>query len=515
MKDLVIGVDCSTTATKATVWDASGTCIAEARAALALQTPLPLFFEQHAQDWWESCASALREVCGQIDSNRLAALAITHQRETFVLLDEQDEPIRPGILWLDERGREDVRLLSDEVGADRLQAITGKYPDPTPGLYGMSWVRRHEPEHYARVAHVTDVHGYLALRLIGRHVTSWASADPLGLLDLETRRWSGPILQRMGLRPEQLPALAAPGEPIGQVTASAAEKTGLPRGLVLVAGGGDGQFAGLGVNVLKPGRAYLSLGTGAVSGVYADEYRTDRAFRTLTAPAKNGYILETCLRTCTYLIDWTARQLFGRVGDDSGVYERLEAEAARVAPGADGLLLLPYWGGVMSPYWDESARGGMVGLSGAHGQGHVYRAVLEGIALEQALASGNVERATGNRIEEIAVVGGGAASDLFCHITASALRRPVIRATTAEPPSLGAAIAAAVGVGWYPDFHAAATAMTRDGERIDPDPALVSAYAELSEIYDDLYPSLRSVMTRLADYRGRHPSASTPPTSAG
>ncbi|WP_423821059.1 FGGY-family carbohydrate kinase [Salinisphaera sp. SPP-AMP-43] len=500
MSDLVIGIDCSTTATKATVWDRSGTLHAEARAPIELYTPAPFQFEQDARQWWQSCRDALADISSRIDIRRVAALSITHQRESFVLLDADDKPLRPAILWLDERAREDVSQLREALGADEIRRITGKDPDPTPALYALHWLRRHEPETYAQTARVVDVHGYLNRWLTGRHATSWASADPLGLLDMASRQWSQPLLDTLDLSPDQLQSLVAPGAPVGELTAEAAEATGLAAGLPVIAGGGDGQYAGLGVNVLNRRRAYLSLGTGAVSGIMADEYRPSPAYRTMSAPVPEGYILETCLRTCGHLVNWL-RDTLGSTDPRATTLETLEAAAADTPIGADGLLLLPYWGGVMSPYWDESARGALIGLSGDHGHGAMYRALLEGLAMEQWVATTAVLNASERDIDEIAVLGGVAASDLLCRILADVMNKPVVRAATAEPPCLGAAIAAAVGSGWFDDFHAAANAMSQDGDRIEPNPAHVARYDQLKPIYADLYPAVSDITHRLSAFR--------------
>ncbi|HET7315495.1 FGGY-family carbohydrate kinase [Salinisphaera sp.] len=497
---LVVGIDCSTTATKATVWDRSGTLHAESRSPIKLYTPAPFQFEHDARQWWQSCREALAEIAAEVDTGRIAGLSITHQRESFVMLDANDEPLRPAILWLDERARKDVALLRDALGSDEIRRITGKDPDPTPALYALHWLRRHEPGIYARAARVVDVHGYLNRRLTGRHATSWASADPLGLLDMASRQWSQPLLDILDLSTNQLPELVAPGAPIGELGHAAATATGLPAGLPVIAGGGDGQYAGLGVNVLDRRRAYLSLGTGAVSGIMADDYTPSMAYRTMTAPVPDGYILETCLRTCGHLVNWL-RDTIG-VGDPAGcTAEALEKAAADTPIGADGLLLLPYWGGVMSPYWDESARGALVGLSGDHGHGQMYRALLEGLAMEQWVATGATLRASGRDIDEIAVLGGVASSDLLCRILADVMNKPVVRAATAEPPCLGAAIAAAVGCGWFDDFETAANTMTRDDERIEPNPGHAARYDELKPIYADLYPALSGITRRLAAFR--------------
>lgn len=502
-QDLVVGIDSSTTATKAIAWDRHGRALAEGRATQTLSNPQPFFFEQDADDWWASCREALRGLLAAVDPRRIAALAIANQRESFAVLDADGTPLRPAILWLDERGREDVRLLEQQIGRERILAIIGKTPDPTPALYGLSWMRRHEPALLDRAAHIAEAHGLLVHRLTGAWRTSWASADPLGVYDLAAKRYSDELLAAVGLSADRFLDALRPGTELGQVTAAAATETGLVEGTPVIAGGGDGQAAGLGVGTLGGGRCYLNLGTAAVSGVWSAEYRTDPAWRTLTSLSGEGYIYEICLRTGTFLVDWFVKGLFEGGAD---AYGRLEQAAAALPVGAEGLLLAPYWSGSMTPWWDQDARGYVIGLSPEHGRAHLYRAMMEGIALDEAMGLARIEAATGEPVHEIVAIGGGSRSELWCRIVADATGRPVVRSATAEASALGAGICAAVGAGWYPDPATAAEAMAGAVDaRIEPDPARNAAYRELLAIYESLYPALREPLARLAAFRRKEP----------
>jgi len=504
-KDLVIGIDSSTTATKAIAWDRHGRLVGEGRSAIALSNPRPLFYEQDAHDWWRSLCAALGELGTEIDMDRVAALAIANQRETVVALDAQGEPLGPGITWLDERGREDVGLLCKKLGRDRLLQITGKTPDPTPCVYAMHWLMRKAPELYAETAKFLEVHGYLVWRLTGLYRTSWASVDPMGVYDLAAKQLSEPILEALRLTPKQFAVAVAPGSVLGEVTGEAAEATGLRAGTLVVAGGGDGQAGGLGTGTLIPGRAYLNLGTASVSGVYGKAYATDPAFRTLTSLSGEGYIYELCLRTGTFLTDWFVKGLFAADPvQRPDIYREMEAAAAAVPIGAGGLMLQPYWGGVMTPYWDQDARGLIIGLSGEHGRGHLYRAMMEGIALDQAMGTANIERVTGQPVTELMTIGGGSKSDLWCTIIADATGKAVRRLATAEATALGAGIAAAKGAGWFASAVEAADSMAGKVESsIEPDAARHAVYQELLGIYARLYPATREVQAALAAFKHR------------
>ncbi len=199
--DYVIGVDCSTTAAKAVVWNDRGDALSETRHAFDLSQPRPGWGEQNAEDWWTSLVAAVRRAVQTVDTSRIGALCLTHQRESFVCLDDAGKPLRPAMLWLDTRATDEVQ----EFGTDEVHRITGKPANPTPAWYKLLWLARHEPDTLARIGKVVDVHGFLVHRLTGEWVTSWASADPLGLVDMTTFDYDDGLLAAVGLSRDQLP----------------------------------------------------------------------------------------------------------------------------------------------------------------------------------------------------------------------------------------------------------------------------------------------------------------------
>jgi sugar (pentulose or hexulose) kinase len=499
--DVVIGIDSSTTATKAIAWERDGSIAGIGRSPIPLASPANDRYEQSAEDWWSAASKALGELWEQVAPGRVAAVAISNQRETFVPLDARGEPVRPAIVWLDQRCDQEVAWLAGRVGKDEIHRISGKPPDRAPVAYRIAWMLRREPELFRATAMFADVHAYLVWRLTGAFRTSWASADPLGLFDMQKKAWSGEVMGALELSEDRLPQTAAPGSVVGAVSESAAAATGLAAGTPVVAGGGDGQAAGLGVNALTPWRAYLNLGTAVVSGTWSPEYRTGAAWRTMGSCSGEGYYYETSLRAGTFLVDWFVRQICQAPEGDRGIYQRLEEEAANAPIGSYGLLTLPYWGAVMTPYWDPQARGCFVGLTGSHRVGQIYRSLLEGIALEQALVTGMIEVETNAPVREFVAIGGGAASDLWCQIIADASGKLVRRSRTVEASSLGAANCAAAGAGWFPSPAAAAEAMCGEITReTEPCPKRAARYAELLGIYREIYPQLRGTFAKLARF---------------
>jgi xylulokinase len=501
-RDLVIGIDSSTTATKAIAWDRHGRAVAEGRASIPLANPRPGWFEQDPLDWWQSTRDALREVTRLVDPARIAAVAISNQRETFAPFDAQGNALRAGTVWLDERAKKQVKSIGDAVGRERIHAISGKPNDVVPCLYRFAWIAESEPQHWPKLHKLAEVHGYLAYRLTGDWVSSTASADPTGALDMERFAWSETLLDAVGVRPDQMPRLVRPGTVMGEVGPQVAAETGLPAGTPVVAGGGDGQCAGTGTNTLAPGGAYINLGTAVVSGSWGKAYKHHPAFRTMTAVAEEGYIYESCIRTGTFLVNWMVSELFqADPRKDPGLFARLEAEAAAAGIGAGGILLIPYWSGSMTPWWDANARGVIAGLSSSHRRGHIYRALLEGVALEHAGITDQIAERTGTPIEHLVAIGGGAASDLWCQILADANNRPVRRSTTVEASSLGAGIAAAVGAGWFANFQDAAGSMAGEVTRVfEPDQASAARYRELLGLQQELWPKLSDWNTRLVAF---------------
>lgn len=503
-RDLVIGIDSSTTATKAIAWDRKGRAVAEGRAPVALSNPKPGWFEQEAGDWCAAAGKALKRLTAKIDAGRIAAVAIANQRETFAQFDASGKPLRPGTTWLDERAREQVDSLAQTLGAETIHRISGKPCDVVPCFPRCAWLAENMPSLWKKTAMTAEVHGVLVHHLTGAWRTSTASADPMGLVDMANRDWSETLLAAVSLSRHQVPELALPGEIVGEVTAAASRATGLRAGTPVVAGGGDGQCAGTGTNVFVKGRAYINLGTAVVSGSFGKPYAWNRAFRTMSAVAETGYIYESCIRSGTFLVNWMVERLFNvNPARSPQIFAMLEKEAAASPAGANGLALLPYWSGCMTPYWDPRARGVIAGLSSSHTRGDVYRSILEGIALEQAMVTDRIAAAT-SPISHFVAIGGGANSDLWCQIIADTADRQVKRLATIEASSLGAAMAAARGAGWFGTVAEAAAAMAGKPVKVfRPRRKQAAFYRELGQIHAALWPAVAAWNGSLAAFHTR------------
>ena len=273
----------------------------------------------------------------------------------------------------------------------------------------------------------------------------------------------------------------------------------------MVAGLGDGQAAQLGCGITESGSAYLNLGTGIVSGTFSTRYSSDVRFRTLGAGIPGGYTLETFIGGGTYNIRWFVEKFAGvnpqLFGLDLSPEQVLEAAAAKLPPGSEGLIALPYWTGALTPYWDHHARGALIGLSGIHGKGHVYRAILESLAFEQRLLTNGAEDALGESVDRLIALGGGSRSPIWCQIVSDVLQRPVEVVREPESTCLGAGVLAATAAGIHASIKDAAGDMTGTSRTFVPESTAAAAYDGLYSVYRDLYPSLRDIFARLSAVR--------------
>lgn len=495
---LVLGIDCSTTASTCVAWNSDGDPIAEGRSTFPLSNPRPSFYEQNAEDWWLATGEAVHQVADQIDVSRVEGLSLTHQRETFVVTRGDGRPKRPAIVWMDERSRAQVSRVKTSEDAGTFHEKSGKPVCMTPSVFKVMWLQDHSPEVFEGDTVVADVHAFLIRRMLGRWITSSACADPMGLVDMTTGEWADDLLALGGLSRRHVPEIVGPGEPLGGLTQEASQHLGLPMGLPVFAGAGDGQAAGLGAGIVGPGTAYLNLGTAIVSGVWSDAYRTDPAFRTMFGAAPGSYFFETDLKGGTFTINWLLDRWLPSEDRDRAL-SRLTEAAGEVPPGSEGLMLIPYWAGVMNPYWDDDASGIVVGWRGHHGPTHLYRAILEGIAFEQRLHSDAVASAAGHPIQSFVGMGGGTKSDLWCQIVADVTGRRLVRSASTEATALGAGILAAVGAGVHENTSAAVDAMTATADAFEPGPTQPVYDALYESVYRKIYPALADVLGSLTE----------------
>jgi xylulokinase len=485
MTGLLLGIDIGTTGLRAALFDVRGTLVADASLPSKPNTPHPGWAEADADGWWRTVQRLLADLASKARLKDVLSVCVTGQAPTAVLVDDAGTPTRPAILWLDTRATAEA----DELGTQAY------YLGPK-----LLWLARHDPGALAGARHIVQSHAYIAYRLTGKLATDPSTAALcLPLFDLAARQWVHHACSRVGIRAEQLPPIRRAHEVLGAVTAEAANATGLRAGTPVAVGGGDFAAATLGAGVLDEGEACLMLGTAG------------NLLVPCRAPGKDPRLInahhvgsDTWLSLGGTLSGGAQEWLRHALADASHVgtgaladFDALDADAARVPTGSEGLLFLPYLQGERTPIWNASARGAYLGLGLHHGRGHLWRALLEGIALSFVDCQAVLEEG-GVRLRSVVAANGGGKSALFRQILCDALGVPLAYTPRGGGTASGAAILAALAAGV---LGSAADARAWSGEPIRHDPAAAATirYRELLAIRRGAYSGLQSTFAALAN----------------
>ena len=492
----VIGIDSSTTATKAQLVDGDGQVVAVVSSEYDFDTPHPLWSEQSPELWWTATCESVSGVLAAagIDGSEVAAVGLTGQMHGLVLLDGRGQSLRPAILWNDQRTGDECDQIRDSVGKARLIQITGN--DALPGFTApkILWVRNNEPELFAQAQHVLLPKDYVRLRLTGEYAADRAGGAGTILFDLKTRTWSPEVLDALDLDPDLFPPTYEGHEVTGTITAAAAAATGLSVGTPVVAGAGDQAANGVAVGAIDPGVVGLSLGTSGVVFTATDSPAVEpegRLHAFCHGAAERWHFMGVMLSAAgsfRWLRDTVAP------GTEFG---DLATAAGGVSPGAEGLLFLPYLTGERTPHPDPLARGAFVGLTVRHDLPHLTRSVLEGVSFGLRDSFELIRAAGGADLTEVRASGGGTRSPVWRQILADVLNADLRTVSTAEGAAQGAAMLAAVGAGWFESAQAVSAAWLRLDAPTSPGDA-VGTYNELYSSYRELYPALKRTMHRLS-----------------
>jgi xylulokinase len=485
---LVLGIDVSTTATKAILVQPDGAVRGVASATYGYDTPRPLWSEQDPRLWWDGAVAAIRGVLADrgAEGSEVEAVGLTGQMHGSVLLDQEGTVVRPAILWNDQRTGAECDELRRRVGRERLIEVTGN--DALTGFTApkLLWVRRHEPGNWARVRHVLLPKDYLRHRLTGGYAVDVADGSGTILFDLAARTWSPEILAALDLDPALLPGTSEGPEVTGTVTGEAAEATGLTPGTPVVAGGGDQSANAVGVGAVTPGVVALSLGTSGVVFAATDKPAIEpqgRVHAFCHAVPGRWHMMGVMLSAAGSL-RWLRDALA-----PAASFDDLVAAAAEVPAGSEGLLFLPYLTGERTPHPDPLARGAFVGLTVRHDLRHLTRAVLEGVAyglrdgLDLMVGAGLAPPG------QLRAAGGGTRSRLWRQILADVLGTEVATVGAEEGAAYGAALLAAVGSGWFADVEEACRSVVEVRPAAGPSGSQ-DAYREGHARFRGLYPAL-------------------------
>lgn len=501
-----LGIDVGTTGSKALLIDERGRVIASHTTEYPLYTPRVGWTEQNPEDWWSATVKSIRAVIEKAKAKPedIEGVGLTGQMHGLVMLDKDLKVIRPAILWNDQRTGEEAEYINTRFG-DRFIEITGNIAHTGFTAPKLLWVKRHEPENFERMRKFVLPKDYVGLMLTGEIAIDVNDASGTVLFDVKRRKWAEELIAELGLPFEAFPRVLESPEVRGEVTAEAAELTGLRKGVPVVAGAGDQGAAGVGAGVVEEGVVSVNIGTSGVVFADSDTYRFDPKGRLHAfchaVPSKwhlMGVMLSAggSLRWFRDKLGQLERELAELLGENA--YELLCREAEHVPPGSEGLIFLPYLSGERTPHADPYARGVFFGLSLRHGRAHMVRAVLEGVCygLRDSL---ELMLALGLKVKEVRVLGGGARSMLWRKILADVFGADVYTMEVDEGSSFGAAILASVGTKAYATVGDAVRSMVRTKDVVKHDPANHELYTKYYALYRELYPALKNLYRRLAE----------------
>jgi xylulokinase len=491
---ILMGIDISTTGAKAILVNESGDVLGSSTNTYPLNTPKPLWSEQDPKDWWQAAQESIRGVFQStgVDPDDIKGIGLTGQMHGLVLLDAQDQVLRPAILWNDQRTGDACEEMVDKIGLNKLISITGN-----PALTGFTapkilWVRKNEPDIYNQIAHILLPKDFIRFKLSGDYAIDCADASGTSLFNISKRSWSEEVLSILDVEPAWLPSVYEGSQVTGKVSREAAEITGLKAGTPIVGGGGDQAAQAVGVGAVSSGIVALTLGTSGVVFAPTGEPFIDPKGRlhamchSLPPGEDQGWHLMGVMLSAGGSLRWY-RDTFAPDLD----YTTLLEPAQAVPPGSEGLLFMPYLTGERTPYPDPLARGGFIGLTVRHGFDHMTRAVLEGVAFGLCDSMVLVREAGLGEIAQVRVSGGGAKSSIWRQILADVMDTELVTVNTTEGACYGAALLAGVGAEIWSSVKEACGQTVKTLTSTQPNPENVKVYESYYQDYRELYPALK------------------------
>jgi len=502
MNRKTIGIDVGTGGTRVILLSEEGEMLASATHEHApFASPCDGWAEQDPHDWWNACKESLRKLLKEsaVPPSEITAIGLTGQMHGAVLLNEQDEVLRPAIIWCDQRSQDQCQELNESIGMKRLVELTSNPAMPNFTLTKLMWVRTHEPEKWKRFRSLLLPKDYVRLRLTGVHATDMSDASGTLLLDVAHRRWSDAMLKAAQLDLHCLPPVFESQQVVGKISGLAAKETGLTEGTPVVAGAGDQAAGAVGMGIVKPGAVSTTIGTSGVVFAATDKHFLDPFGRlhTFCHAIPDRWHVMGVTQAAGLSLRWF-RDTFGTVeGRGGDPYELLTQEASVIPPGADGVIWAPYLMGERTPYVDSEVRAALVGLSASHRRGHIIRAILEGVAfsLKDSLT---IFAEIGVPVDDIRLGGGGARSPLWSQIQADVYGIPVSQLATEQGAAYGAAILAGVGAGFWTSVDDACSRLVKIKSVIQPSKDSSVRLQQQYMLYRAIYPALKQIREVIA-----------------
>ena len=483
-----IGIDLGTSSVKLLLVDGTGAICGSVTKEYPLSFPHPGWSEQDPADWWKAVQYGILELTAHVDKSLIRGIGCGGQMHGLVALDERDTVIRPAILWNDGRTAEETEYLNTAVGREKLSRLTANIAFAGFTAPKLLWMRKHEPENFARIKKIMLPKDYINYRLTGVHACDYSDASGMLLLDVEHKCWSKEMLDICGVTEAQMPKLFESYEVIGTIQGFVSGALGLPRDCKVVAGAGDNAAAAVGTGTVGEGACNLSLGTSGTIFISSERFGVDpnnalHAF----AHADGHYHLMGCMLSAASCNKWFCDEILKTkdyVGEQAGITdEKL---------GRNRVYFLPYLMGERSPINDADARGTFTGLTMDTTRGDLVLAVLEGVAFA-IRDSLEAARAIGVKVDRSKLCGGGAKSPLWRKIIADVLNIPLDIPEAEEGPGYGAAMLAMVGDGVYESVKACADALVRTRGTVEPDPETAARYEERYQQFRQIYPAMKGL----------------------
>jgi sugar (pentulose or hexulose) kinase len=492
-----LGIDAGTTSLKAALFDLDGHLLALDRQEYQLLTSGQAVVEAEPEIYWQTCCRAVRQALEMsgVDLGSVTALCISSQGETFIPVDKDGLPTRRAIVWLDNRAVKEARQIQQRFGIEEIYRRSGQ-PEvaPTWPACKILWMRRHEPEIFARSAKFLLLEDFLLYRMTGQYVTEVALQTSSLLLDIQRKAWWPEMLDYTGITADRLGRLMDPGEIVAPLTLQGAAALGLTTRTLAVTGSMDQAIGALGAGNIVPDVVTEATGGAMAILVSLDKplYDPQRRIPCYFHARKDTYCLLPWVQTAGMALKWFRDQFFALeagAARENGLdpYDRMTEAASQVPPGAEGLVVLPHLEGAFCPEFNPAAKAVFYGATLRHTRAHFIRAILESVAFMLKKNLDLVE-GLGVPVNEIRSIGGGARSDLWLQIKADVLQKPIIAVEVEEASLLGAALTAATAAGGFTSLEEGVARMVRIRRKIEPDPSNAAAYREL---YDRLAPMFR------------------------
>jgi xylulokinase len=495
--DYVLGIDVGTGGTRAVLVDSTGAIASSATAEhVGFASPKTGWAEQDPQDWWKAAGAAIREALSKVPGAKVVGVGLAGQMHGAVLLDENDEVIRPALIWCDQRTQPQCDWLNAEIGEQRIIELTSNPALTNFTLTKLLWVRDKEPELWKRFRRVLLPKDYVRFRMTGEHAMDVADASGTLMLDVAHRRWSQEMMAAVGLPMSCLPRLCESPEVCASISSAGAAATGLQAGTPVVGGAGDQAAGAVGMGIVRTGAVSATIGTSGVVFAATDNPAKDGKGRvhTFCHAVPGRWHVMGVTQAAGQSFRWI-RDLLQNSGTLS--YDQLTREAAQVPPGSDGVLWAPYLMGERTPYLDPNARGTLTGLAASHTRAYVVRAVLEGVAFSLR-DTFSLFKEMNVPVKNVRLGGGGARSDLWRQIQADVYGYEVEILAAEEGAAYGGALLAGVGAKWWNSVEEACDAVVKVQKRVKPNAAAVEAMGKQYENYRLLYPALKPLFARMS-----------------